>query len=45
MKILLIGAHGTLGQAVAQELGSRHEIVRAGRSSGDVRIDLTDRAG
>ncbi|MCB1554742.1 MAG: short chain dehydrogenase [Xanthomonadales bacterium] len=44
MKILLIGAHGTLGQAVAQELGSRHEIVRAGRSSGDVRIDLTDRA-
>jgi NAD(P)-dependent dehydrogenase (short-subunit alcohol dehydrogenase family) len=44
MKILLIGAQGTLGRAVAQELGTRHDIVAAGRSSGDVRIDLTDRA-
>ncbi len=44
MKILLIGAQGTLGRAVAQELGARHDIVAAGRSSGDVRIDLTDRA-
>ncbi len=44
MKILLIGAQGTLGRAVALELGARHEIVAAGRSSGDVRIDLSDRA-
>ena len=44
MKILLIGAQGTLGQAVARELGARHELITAGRSSGDVRIDLTDRA-
>lgn len=44
MKILLIGAQGTLGRAVASELGARHEIVAAGRSSGDVRIDLADRA-
>ena len=44
MKILLIGAQGTLGRAVAGELGARHEIVAAGRSSGDVRIDLADRA-
>jgi NAD(P)-dependent dehydrogenase (short-subunit alcohol dehydrogenase family) len=44
MKILLIGAQGTLGRAVATELGARHEIIAAGRNSGDVRIDLADRA-
>lgn len=45
MKILLIGANGTLGNAVATELGARHEIIRAGRGSGDVHLDLTDRTG
>lgn len=44
MKILLVGAGGTLGQAVANELGPRHEIVRAGRSRGDVQVDLRDPA-
>ncbi len=44
MKILLVGANGTLGKAVAAELGNRHEIVAAGRSSGDIRVDITDLA-
>jgi len=44
MKIILIGASGTLGQAVANELGARHEIIRVGRSSGDLRVDITDSA-
>jgi NAD(P)-dependent dehydrogenase (short-subunit alcohol dehydrogenase family) len=44
MRILLVGAHGTLGRAVAAELGQRHAIVAAGRSAGDVRMDLTDAA-
>jgi NAD(P)-dependent dehydrogenase (short-subunit alcohol dehydrogenase family) len=44
MKILIVGASGTLGQAVAAELGARHDIVRAGRSSGDVRVDIRDGA-
>ncbi|SFW75988.1 short chain dehydrogenase [Luteibacter sp. UNCMF366Tsu5.1] len=44
MKILIIGAAGTLGQAVVNELGARHEIVRAGRTHGDVRVDLRDAA-
>lgn len=43
MNILLIGAQGTLGRAVAEELGPRHTLITAGRSSGDLRIDLTDR--
>ena len=42
MKILLVGASGTLGRAVAVELGARHHIVTAGRSSGGVRMDLAD---
>ncbi len=45
LRILLVGASGTLGRAVAAELGQRHDIVTAGRSSGDVRIDIADAAG
>lgn len=44
MRILLVGASGTIGRAVAAELGQRHEIIAAGRSSGDVRLDMTDSA-
>jgi len=40
MKILLIGASGTLGKAVAAELGARHEIVRASRKGADVQVDI-----
>ncbi|WP_369931196.1 short chain dehydrogenase [Xanthomonas sp. NCPPB 2632] len=44
MKILIVGAGGTLGRAVAAELGARHDIVTAGRTSGDLRVDLRDGA-
>lgn len=44
MKILLVGASGTLGQAVANTLGVHHELIRAGRHGGDVQVDLTDDA-
>jgi NAD(P)-dependent dehydrogenase (short-subunit alcohol dehydrogenase family) len=43
-KILLIGATGAIGQAVAKNLGARHQLVTAGRSSGDHRVDLADDA-
>ncbi|QLG89261.1 short chain dehydrogenase [Chitinibacter bivalviorum] len=42
MKILLIGANGTLGQAIQRELAPRHDIITAGRNSGDIRVDLKD---
>jgi NAD(P)-dependent dehydrogenase (short-subunit alcohol dehydrogenase family) len=42
LRILLVGASGTLGRAVAAELGQRHEVIAAGRHSGSVKIDLTD---
>ncbi|MDD1017204.1 short chain dehydrogenase [Pseudomonas rubra] len=42
MKILLIGANGTIGSAVATELEQRHEVLRIGRSSGDYQVDISD---
>ena len=42
MKILVIGANGTIGRAVVDELKGRHEIVTAGRSHGDYTVDLTN---
>ncbi|WP_416047581.1 short chain dehydrogenase [Cupriavidus basilensis] len=41
MKIVVIGASGTLGQAVVQNLSARHDVVRVGKSRGDHRVDLT----
>lgn len=40
MKILLVGASGDVGKAAYAELSGRHEIITAGRSSGDCRVDL-----
>jgi NAD(P)-dependent dehydrogenase (short-subunit alcohol dehydrogenase family) len=42
VRILVIGAEGTVGKAVVHELGRRHDIVTAGRSSGNLRCDITD---
>jgi NAD(P)-dependent dehydrogenase (short-subunit alcohol dehydrogenase family) len=42
LRILLVGASGTLGQAVAAELGKRHEVISAGSKSGDIRFDIAD---
>jgi NAD(P)-dependent dehydrogenase (short-subunit alcohol dehydrogenase family) len=44
MKVLLIGANGTIGSAVASELSQRHEIIAVGRSSGDFQVDISDSA-
>lgn len=42
MKILIVGASGTLGQAVARHLGQSHEILAAGRQAAAYPVDLTD---
>lgn len=44
MKILIVGASGTIGSFVAGALAERHEIVKAGSKSGDVRVDIKDAA-
>jgi NAD(P)-dependent dehydrogenase (short-subunit alcohol dehydrogenase family) len=43
MKILVIGATGTIGSAVADGLAARHEVVRASRR-GPVRVNMADAA-
>lgn len=43
MKIIVIGATGTIGGAVAEALAADHEVVRASRR-GPVRVDLDDPA-
>ena len=42
MKIVLVGASGTIGSAVCRVLSSRHEIVKVGRKSGDFQCDITE---
>lgn len=44
MKILLVGAYGTVGRGVAAELGTRHDILAAGRKDAAVSLDLADAA-
>ena len=44
MKILVVGANGTIGKAVVEELKPRHEIITAGRTSGDQKVDIGDPA-
>lgn len=41
MKILVIGASGTVGSAVVSALSDRHELITAGREHGDYRVDIT----
>ncbi len=42
MKIIVVGASGTLGKAIVNELAPRHDIIPVGRSSGDYQVDITD---
>ncbi|MDR5783824.1 short chain dehydrogenase [Caballeronia sp. LZ065] len=42
MKIAVIGATGTVGQAVSTELKSRHEVIEIGATRGAHRVDLLD---
>ena len=41
VRILVVGGTGTIGQAVVSKLRKEHEVITAGRTSGDVQVDLT----
>lgn len=43
MKIILVGASGTIGKKIAENLSKRHEIVAASLNNGQVKVDITDR--
>jgi NAD(P)-dependent dehydrogenase (short-subunit alcohol dehydrogenase family) len=44
MRILLIGATGTIGQAISSALSQHHEVVAVSRNSEPARVDITDPA-
>ena len=44
MKIIVVGASGTLGKKVTEDLEKDHEVIKVGTKSGDLQADLTDPA-
>ena len=44
MRILVVGSGGLVGKAAISGLRSGHELITAGRTSGDVTVDLMDEA-
>lgn len=40
MKILIIGGNGTIGKSIVKELAQRHEVITAGRNSGNIHVDI-----
>jgi len=43
MKIIIIGASGTIGKGIVQLLDSAHDLVKVGHRSGDFRVDLASK--
>jgi len=43
MKIVVIGATGTIGSAVVKLLKQKHQVIAVSRSSGDHRADITNK--
>jgi len=41
MRVVIVGAEGTVGRAAVSAL-AHHQIIKVGRSSGDIRADLID---
>lgn len=44
MKILIVGGNGTIGKKVAEFFRQNNDVIVAGRSSGDVTVDIADSA-
>ena len=42
MKILIIGGNGTIGNKVTTHFSKNNEVIIAGRTSGDVKVDIAD---
>jgi NAD(P)-dependent dehydrogenase (short-subunit alcohol dehydrogenase family) len=42
MRVVVIGASGTLGKHIASALSSKHEVIPAARNSGEYRVNIVD---
>lgn len=43
MKIVIVGGNGTIGKKVKESLTDAHEVITAGRNSGDIKVDISDK--
>ena len=43
-KIIIIGASGTIGKGIVEQLGLRHEVITVGRNSGQFQVKIEDPA-
>ena len=41
LRVLVVGASGTIGSAIVRALGSEHEVLEASRSKSKITVDLT----
>lgn len=44
MKIVVIGSTGLIGTEIVKALSPKHEVIKVGHKSGDVRVDITSEA-
>jgi NAD(P)-dependent dehydrogenase (short-subunit alcohol dehydrogenase family) len=44
MKVIIVGATGTIGSAIVQAIGNRHEIVPVSFSKSTIKADIADKA-
>lgn len=42
MRILVIGAHGTIGREIVTALSGEHEVIGASRSDAEIAVDIRD---
>ncbi|MEH0157415.1 short chain dehydrogenase [Limibacter armeniacum] len=42
MRILIIGGRGTIGKRVSHYFSQKHEVITAGRHSGELNVDIAD---
>lgn len=42
MRMLIVGGNGTIGQRVAAHFREKHEVIIAGRTGGDIQLDIAD---
>jgi len=43
MKVIVIGATGTIGRAIVQAIGNRHEVIPVSFSKSMIRVDIADK--
>ncbi len=44
MKVVVIGATGTIGRAIVQAIGEQHDVIPVGFSKSTIKVDIADKA-